>query len=491
MPVYKRSLMGMAVALSAIPLLSISAQDLKQSVDAADSGKGLILEEPPALFIPAHPDTLERRKQVEMAELYAAARAHESRREWNEALEILDQCYKLDPENVAVLKRLSRLNLALGRMDPGVNFAKKALAIEPDNAATLRLVVSYYERRNQFALAEKLLDEALANPKLSKKSTTALYAHFARGLLYAGRLQQPEKAGDELQIVMDLLDDKAIANDPTGESARILGNNPGNLYMNFGRIFVAIKRWDQAARAFDRGSSYNPDDTAMPVLLVTSLIEADKKEEALSRLQAYLRRSPAGREPYELFVRLMTDLKRSDEITGQLESYNKQNPENPGILGVLADRYRDAGDNVKAKSYYDTLARVQPDPQGFGALAAALIKDKKFDGFLDLMARALIRPGGLEVIRPHIESLAVNKPEASAVIEAAVKRLSENPKAFQRPMYNSLFYLARRADLFPLLIQLQTLAVKAEPVPDRIRELAVTYYENGQYSEAAATIKEL
>lgn len=492
MPVCLRTFVGLAVFFSSFSLVgSLLAQTPAEPLPDADSPRGLILEDPPALFIPAHPSTLEDKKIIELTELYATARAHESRREWNEAIEILDQCIKIDPENVAVLKRLSRLNLALGRMEPGVDYAKKALAIAPDNALTLRLVISYYERRNQFNLAEKLLDETIANPKLPAKSATALYAHFARGLLYAGRLQQPEKAGDELKIVMDLLDDKEIANDPTGESARILGNNPANLYMNFGRIFVAIKRWNEAVRAFEQGSSYNPDDTLMPVLLVTSLLEADKPDDALGKLESYLKRAPLNREPYELLVRVLNILKKGDQITTRLEQLNSQSPNNPGLIGVLADRYRDAGEDAKAKSLYDILVRIQPDPQGFGALAAGLIKDKKYDGFLDLMARALIRPGGLESIRPQIESLAVNTPDATAVLEAAIKRLSADPKTFQRPMYNSLFYLATRAKLQDLLVSLRSLAVKADPNPDTIRELAITYYENGQYVEAAKAMKEL
>ncbi|MFM7593545.1 MAG: tetratricopeptide repeat protein, partial [Isosphaeraceae bacterium] len=75
--------------------------------DSKNEPRGLILEDAPAIFVPAHPEKLDSKKLLEVAELYAAGRAHESRREWNEAIELYEQCAKIDSDNAAVLKRLS------------------------------------------------------------------------------------------------------------------------------------------------------------------------------------------------------------------------------------------------------------------------------------------------------------------------------------------------------------------------------------------------
>lgn len=458
---------------------------------AADQPKGLILDDAPAIFVPAHPATLSDKQNLELAELFTAARAHESRREWNEALDLLERCAKIDPENVAVLKRTSRLNFALGKLDKGVEISQKVLALEPDDAPTLRLMVAYYERRGQFPQAEKVLRQALANPKLNQKSQTALYGHFALGLIYAGRLQQPARAADEMQKVMDLLDDKAANAGNASETNRILGNDPGAMYLNFGRIFVATQKWDLAARAFERGLSYNPDDNLMPVLLVTSLVEAKKPKQALDQLEAQFRRKPTNREPYELLGRVLAAMGRSEETLPRLESLNAGSPNNPGLISVLADLYRDAGQADKAKTLYDVLVKIQPDPQGFAALAAGLVKDKKYDSFLDLLGRAMAKPGGLESLRPQIESLAVNEADSAAVLDAAIKRLQADPKSFQRATYNSLFYLALKAEQWDRLVALRSLAVKADTNAETLRELALTYYENGQAKEAAETLKTL
>ena len=131
-----------ALVASNALIVNISAQEKSQTEQPPAAGSGLILDDAPTIFVPAHPSTLSDKRSLELAELFTAARAHESRRQWNEALELLDQCAKIDPENVPVLKRMSRLNFALGKLDKGVELSRKVLAIEPDDAPTLRLMVA-------------------------------------------------------------------------------------------------------------------------------------------------------------------------------------------------------------------------------------------------------------------------------------------------------------------------------------------------------------
>jgi tetratricopeptide (TPR) repeat protein len=491
------------LAMTAIYCLSIGSgfahaqeKEKEQAPAATEPAKptgenALRLEEPPALFVPARPDTVESKKATELAELFVAARAHEVRRQWTEALVLLDKCAAIDPENLAVLKRQSRLNLALGQVDKGLEISRKVLTLEPGDVDSLRLVVGLYERRGQLPNAEKLLADTLANPKLDQKSPAALYAHFARGMLFAGRLQQPANAVEEMIKVMDLLDDKQAGLSNSAEANRILGGDPSRIYFNFGRVFAATQRWDQAARAFEHGLGYNPDDPMIAVLLITSLLEAKKPEAALAQLESAFRRKPEAREIYEMLPRVLTRLNRKGEVVARLESLSAASPNNPGIISVLADEYRDAGMTDKAKTLYEELIRLKPDPQGFGALASSMIKDKKYDGFLDLLAKAMTNPRGLDSLRPQLESLAVAADQSAAVLDAAIKRLEADPKAFQKPTYNSLFYLARQSDLWDRLVKLRGLAAKADPSADSLRELALTHYEAGNFAEAAKTMQEI
>lgn len=115
-----------ASILSGFFITSAAISQESKPVEPKVEPKGLMLDDLPAIFVPARPGTLDQKKELEVTELFAAARAHESRREWNEAVTLLEDCIKIDPDNAAVLRRLSRLNLALGKMDQGVGYAKKS-----------------------------------------------------------------------------------------------------------------------------------------------------------------------------------------------------------------------------------------------------------------------------------------------------------------------------------------------------------------------------
>ncbi len=91
MNVWTRSLGFVALVATHILGVNISAQDKPAERAGIDSllPMGLILDDLPTIFVPAHPATVSDKRQLEMAELFVAARAHESRRQWNEALELL------------------------------------------------------------------------------------------------------------------------------------------------------------------------------------------------------------------------------------------------------------------------------------------------------------------------------------------------------------------------------------------------------------------
>ena len=104
-------------------------------------------DEPPRPLVPLHASTVDDRQRTEAMRLYSAARALEDRGSFGEAVALLQQAQKLDPESVAIIRRLSRIYLGtLGKPDQAVEFGKKVLAVEPGDTDTLSLLVEYYNR---------------------------------------------------------------------------------------------------------------------------------------------------------------------------------------------------------------------------------------------------------------------------------------------------------------------------------------------------------
>ena len=102
----------------ALGIVEVAAEEARRRrtrrlPDLADAP---LSEQPPSPFVPLSAATVEDRKRIEAARLYAAARALEDQRSWPEAVALLQEAAKLDPESVAISRRLCRIYVgALGR----------------------------------------------------------------------------------------------------------------------------------------------------------------------------------------------------------------------------------------------------------------------------------------------------------------------------------------------------------------------------------------
>src|SRR5581483_7613817 len=102
--------------------------------------------------------TTQDRDRIEAARLFAAARAMEKHQQIEQAMALLEQALKKAPDDVAILRRLSLLNLATGRITQGVAYSRRALEADPTDTETLiRLLNHYLRDRGQTAPAEALL----------------------------------------------------------------------------------------------------------------------------------------------------------------------------------------------------------------------------------------------------------------------------------------------------------------------------------------------
>jgi tetratricopeptide (TPR) repeat protein len=461
-------------------------QDALKPVAAPLYGEDVI--EP---FVPLHPRTAEDRRQIEALRDYATARALEDRRQWREAIALLEQALKQDPDSLPILRRLGRLNFVLGRRDEAAKFGRRVLEVDPGDTATIGLMLEYHLRKNDPAGAEALLKSILDNPKLSRNSAGYLFAERSLGELYATRLRQPEKAADAFARVVEGLDEKAASRLSPGDQRRILGTDEADAYARFGIVFNEVQRHDLAIRAFQRGLAYDPDHAEIPRLLAETYLKAGRPEQALNALEPFLKRQPQGREPYELLTEILKTLKREEEILPRLEAAAKNDPKNAPLQYYLADRYREAGQREKADELYKQLLATQPDPQGFGALSASLLREKKFDELIKLLGDAFAKPDTLEAVKPQIEAIANDPESAELVLDAGLKLQQAEPPRLSKESRQILGYIATKAKKLDKLVPIQRLALRQDPSPQAYREFWLDLYRSGQYEEAAAILEEM
>ncbi len=97
-------------------------------------------------------------------------------------------------------------------------------------------------------------------------------------------------------------------------------------------------------------------------------------------------------EAYELLAKVLTALKRENEITPRLEEAARRDSKNVPLQYVLADRYRETGQPDKAEALYKALLTSQPTPLTYRALSISLLKRKKAADLLKVICEALKRP---------------------------------------------------------------------------------------------------
>jgi len=470
-------------------------------------------EDPPQPFVPLHPRTVEDRQRVQALSVYAAARALEDRNQWAEAIDVLEKALKHEPDSVPILRRLCRLCFALRgseqaeHAEKALKYGKRALQADPDDTDTISRIVSHYLRNDDAAAAteiETVLRGVLANPKLDKHAAGRLLADYDLGQLYAGRLQQPEKAADAFARVLEALDEKDANRLSPKDQKRILGDDPAETYLEFGRVFLQTKRNGLAITAFERGLVYDPDHPELPLRLAETYLNLGKGEEALNLVDRFIKRQPQASDGYELMAKILTVLKRENEITPRLERAAQADSKNLPLQYALADRYRETGQTDKAEALYKQLLNEQPTPAGYGALAASLMKRKKTDDLIKVIVQAMGRPGGLEAIQEQLRTIVKDPAYSAEVIDHGIKLLSAEPPAIDRAaglrllgfVGQSTAKLAEEdggdpAQALTKLVEINRLAIKLSPSANAYRELIDTFRRQGKYVDAAKAVEDL
>ena len=455
--------------------------------------------DPPKPFVPLNPQTVEDRNRVEAVRLYSAARALEDRRAFTEAVDTLLQAYQLDPDSVAIARRLSRLYVGpLGKPELAVEYGRKALAADPSDTETLDRLFQFYVQRSELRQCETLLQEVLANPKLEAHAPGRIAAWNELGRLYSTGLNDPAKAADAFAKVMAELDDRQSMKLTPADVTRILGPEPVAAYLAFGLVFISADRDDLAIKALERGLVYDDTNPQIPLVLAETYLRTNQGPKALALVERFLKRQPQGIEGYDLLARVLKALHREDEITPRLEEASRIDSKNVPLQYVLADRYRETGQAEKAEALYKSLLASQPTPQTYRALAASLVKRKKVGDLLKVLCEAIGQRQGVEAVGSQIEAVAADDSLAEEVLDEGLKQLSTDPPGLpQAPAFAILSRIAMpdRRDVKPArlerLLKLQRMMLAKAPNPMIYLEVIDTEQRLKHYPEAAAALEEM
>ncbi len=484
---------GRPAAMTALALGLAAVSARAQDPAPSPPRSTLDRDEPPAEFVPLQPRTAADRDKLDALRYFVAARALEGggQRRFAESIELLEKAQGLDPASVPVLRALSRLSAALGRSDRAIEYSRKVIEADPADAETLHQLVRYYRRRNDGTTVESLLKGVLADPRLDPNGPARLVAEHDLGLLYAD-LDQFDKAAEPFERLMGVLDDPAANRLNEAELALVLQtSSPADAYRRFGEVFSSAKKFDLAARAFRRSLAYDPDSLPVPLLLVRSLLDAGKADEARAAIEPILADDPPGREAYDLLGEILTAQGREAEIEARLKAAADAHPNNQPLRYALADRYRKSGKIDQANAIYRDLQAIVADREGLAALSESLRKERKLPELLKLLETAFERPGGREAVTPQIEAISTDPAFADDLLDEGIRLLGADPPGLGAAGRFVLTYIATRAALPEKLIALERQSLQQNPSSQGYIQLYRALEQAGKHDEAAATLAEL
>jgi tetratricopeptide (TPR) repeat protein len=337
------------------------------------------------------------------------------------------------PAAVAPQRELARLYAELGREPAAAAAGEKALAADPHDLDIARLLGRLYADARRWSDAVRVLKLAAASKQLTDPvSKLVVLKDLAKA---ADAANDPAAASARTDALALLKEQRVKFLHPDVFAVAELERERMRLYEGLGVALLRKSDYAAAVAAFeaardlaaDPKGANDPAGVARLHLNLSGVRQAEgQPAKAVAELEKYLAYKPAAFEPYEQFVRLMKQLKKSDELPRRLSELADANPKN------LAPQWLAAAEAMStqpatAHELFRKLAERGTTADEYRVLVVAHRDANQPKELLDLLDRVYkaVRPDGGEDPKPDPK---VN-PDAlarSRLLTQAVRQLKPN-----------------------------------------------------------------
>lgn len=270
-----------------------------------------------------------------------------------EARDVLQPVVKADPQNVVALFALGNSFKVLGDMGQAEAQWREAARLQPAylpaETALADLAVS---KRDFGALAQiaKIVQEKAPNAAEGYQMEAEVYAAS----------NDPESAEEQLQ--------KAISLNPKNST----------LYIQLGRLRMALHRDIEAEKAFDQALQLDPQQTPAVRGLVQLYLDQKQPQKALNRAQEFATQFPQNGPAHMLLANLAVSLKNLELAETEFTKATEQMPNNIAAFANLGLVQLKRNETSQAESSYQSAVRNNPkDPEAYWLLATLQDQEKK------------------------------------------------------------------------------------------------------------------
>jgi tetratricopeptide (TPR) repeat protein len=353
MPLSVRSSLGLVVALLAVAALR------------AQTGPG---GERPTPLVPVKLASRQELDHAEALKLYGLAVLHERNNRLLEAVRLLEEARRLDPDSPAIPKSLFPLYLALDRVEDGLSAARRALELTPDDFDTAYQYARQLRALDRPGDALPVLSQAAAVPALKEHPDVRAQLCFDLGVLHenAGDWGKAEEA---FRQVVEVLDHPQALLEQGPYNKEEITSQAAETYERLGRLGLKAGHPDRAVAAFREAQKRDPDRAGRLAYNLAEVYGSQgKHREALASVDDYLRTRPQGIDGYEMKITLQRKLDRAADIVPDLKAAVADDKYNTALRILLAREYRKARQPGEAEKVYEELIKQAPTGEVYRGL---------------------------------------------------------------------------------------------------------------------------
>jgi tetratricopeptide (TPR) repeat protein len=383
------------------------------------------LEDRPEPLVPRKVRNEADQDRLDATVLFAAARAHEQRQEYEKALQLYERAVQAEPGSPAILRHIVVLAFNLDRRAEAARYARLLESHDPDDAVLLRRLGLELADEEDLQGALALYQRVAAVEAGEKLTPNSALWWMEMGRLYY-LTQQYVLAAEQFGKI-----EHALANPAElglNDALRKVIVGKGDLtYQLFGECFLEADKLDEAQAAFEKSNEFKADASLLAYNLARVAARRHQPADALAKLETALAQGLAnqGTEPYELLAQLLTDLGQSDNLIGRLEKLRGGKDDNVPLMAFLAETYRKGGKNDLAEPLYRQLCnpnrRVQSLDvwQGYITLLHTAVR---WDALLPVLGEALAQTNGWESLGEPGKALLADQAAVDALLKVAAEQ---------------------------------------------------------------------
>ena len=250
--------------------------------------------------------------------------------------------------------RLAKVYAAGDRVDDAIEAYKKAIELTPGNGQVYRELAQLYLRKDDLEAAEKTFEEAIQytgqewERRNIEQQLMGIYRH-------QGKLEEMlKRAEDEGTLTLEMQRERA------------------QRYRNEGELEKAVEAYkkalDMTAQSWERNGIFTElvqvyvqlDENDLAVEVYETLSRSGSTGMSIHHSPSGVKVAFGGDEARETLINAYKNQGKLEQLKTLFEGRLEKEVDNPAILEMVAEIYRNANDHEQAAKAYQALCKAQP-----------------------------------------------------------------------------------------------------------------------------------